>query len=456
METLERVNDLYHKAPCGYHSLDPNGVFVEINDTALQWLGYQRDELIGKMTVFDVQAPESRKEKQEAFERLRKEGAIENLEIEFIRKDGSTLPVLLSASCVRDAKGNFVRTRSTFIDVTARKQAERALRQTEARLQAILDNTPEIIFLKDLEGRYLHYNRQFEQTFHVARGAALGKTDFDIFPKNNAESFRSHDRQVIESGQAIQFEEVTDQEDGPHVSIVSKFPIHDPDGNIYAVGGIVTDVTERKRLEAEVLRISEHEQQRIAQDLHDGLGQQLAGTWFLSDTLRKNLVAQSSPEEPTASKIVHLLETAVSQTRSLARGLYPVPQQPDGLMAGLEDLAANLSELFNVNCRFECPQPVLIPDYKLATNFYRIAQEAAANAIKHGKARLIKIQLFATDAQLVLKITDDGSGIRRIPKGHKGMGLRTMNYRAELIGADFAIRRASIRGTEVVCSVRKP
>jgi len=454
-ETLDRVNDLYHNAPCGYHSLDSHGVFIEINDTALKLLGYKRHELVGKMTVFDLQAPDKRKPKQDAFERLQNKGTIENLELEFIRKDGSFLPVLLSATSVRDANGKFLRTRSTFIDLTARRLAERALRQSEARLQAILDNSPEMIFLKDLKGRYLHSNRQFEQTYHLARGEAVGMTDFDVLPENDAKLLQAHDRQVIESGQALQFEESSEHDDGPHVSLVSKFPIHDPDGKVYAVGGIVTDVTERRRLETEVLRVIEHEQQRIAQDLHDGLGQQLAGTWFLSDTLRKNLAAQSSPEEPTAAKIVDLLETAVGQTRSLARGLYPVRQQVDGLMAGLEELAANLSGLFNVNCRFICPEPVPVPDYKVATHLYRIVQEAASNAIKHGKAQEIQIKLFATEMQYILHVTDDGIGVKTIPKKHNGMGLRTMRYRAELLGADFAIRRTGTRGTEVVCSVRK-
>src|SRR5215475_4708743 len=146
-----------------------------------------------------------------------------------------------------------------------------------------------MIFVKDIEGRYLHYNRQFGRAFDLGPTQAIGKTDFEIFPRETAEAFRAHDLKVIEARKPIQFEEIVTQNDGSHVSNVSKFPIHNAEGHIYAVGGIVTDITERRRLESEVLRISEHERRRIAQDLHDGLGQQLAGAWYLSDTLRKNL-----------------------------------------------------------------------------------------------------------------------------------------------------------------------
>jgi signal transduction histidine kinase len=223
---------------------------------------------------------------------------------------------------------------------------------------------------------------------------------------------------------------------------------------MYASGGIVTDVTERRRLEEEIVRISEHEQERIAQDLHDGLGQQLAGTWFLSDTLRKALAAQDSSELPMASKIARLLETAVSQIRSLAHGLSPVSPQPNGLMVALEALAPQCSELFAVDCRFFCPEPVLIEDNRVATHLYRIAQEAISNAVRHGKAKNIELELFATKGHIVLRVTDNGIGFRKTANQSKGMGLRTMNYRADVVGADFAIKKRPGRGTVVMCSLR--
>ena len=154
------------------------------------------------------------------------------------------------------------------------------------------------------------------------------------------------------------------------------------------------------------------------------------------------------------SKIAHLLETAVSQVRALARGLSPVSAQPNGLMAALEALAKQCSELFSVECRLICPEPVLIEDNKMATHLYRIAQEAINNAVRHGKARKIEIELFATKGQPALRVADNGIGFKKAAKEPKGMGLRTMNYRADLIGADFAISKRPGHGTVVICSLR--
>jgi signal transduction histidine kinase len=165
------------------------------------------------------------------------------------------------------------------------------------------------------------------------------------------------------------FDEVAMHEDGPHTSVVSKAPLYDDTGEIYALVDIVTDITERKRLEEEVLHISEREHRRIAQDLHDGVGQQLAGISCLSNVLKKSLSDQRSPEAETATRISQLLDSAVAQTRSLARGLHPVEPEPSGLMSALDELAVMVTDLFKVSCKFHCAEPVLIEDNDVARIF---------------------------------------------------------------------------------------
>jgi len=220
-----------------------------------------------------------------------------------------------------------------------------------------------------------------------------------------------------------------------------------------APGAAETDSDERRRLETEIVRISEREQRRIAEDLHDGLGQQLAGISCLTNVLKGNLADQASPEAETAAKIARLLAVAVAQTRSLAQGLYPVAQEPHGLMSALEGLATNVAGLFNASCRFVCRQPVLIGDNVTATHLYRIAQEAVTNALKHGRARRIKIELSATPTRIMLLVRNDGDSFRITRGPQKGLGLRIMHHRAELIGGTLAFRRMGQRGTEMLCSV---
>jgi PAS domain S-box-containing protein len=138
-----------------------------------------------------------------------------------------------------------------------RRRAEEALQANEARLQSILDNASAVIYLKDLEGRYLLINRQFEHLFHVTREEVAGKTDYDYFPREMADAFRANDRRVLEAGAPESLEEVAPQDDGVHTYISTKFPLRDPSGAIHGVCGISTDITERKRAENEVRRARE-------------------------------------------------------------------------------------------------------------------------------------------------------------------------------------------------------
>lgn len=134
-------------------------------------------------------------------------------------------------------------------DIDERKQAQARLHQSETQLQAFFENSPSMIFLKDREGRYLYANREFKRVRRITEQQIYGKTDNELFPAEQASVFQASDRQVREAGVPIEYEQVTVQNDGHHTSIVQKFPLFNPDGEIYAIGGIVRDITERKREE---------------------------------------------------------------------------------------------------------------------------------------------------------------------------------------------------------------
>ncbi len=150
------------------------------------------------------------------------------------------------------------------------------------------------------------------------------------------------------------------------------------------------------------------------------------------------------------------VQEAIVQIRRLARGLCPVVLESEGLMAALQELADSAEKLFRVACRFTCAKPVKLDDHNSATHLFRIAQEAVGNAIKHGKASLIEIQLTSSADRLVLGVRDNGAGIPADLAAHKGMGLRIMQYRAGMINGSLVIQREFDGGTSVVCSVRQP
>jgi len=139
-------------------------------------------------------------------------------------------------------------------DVTERKRAERALRESQQLLQAIIDNSTAVIYVKDLQGSYLMVNRRYEEIFHLTREAVLGKTDHDVFSQEAADAFRAMDQRVVAAGTALTEEEVAPHDDGPHTYISVKCPLWDNAGKPYAVFGISTDITERKRLEQQLLQ----------------------------------------------------------------------------------------------------------------------------------------------------------------------------------------------------------
>jgi PAS domain S-box-containing protein len=223
------------------------------------------------------------------------------------------------------------------------------------------------------------------------------------------------------------------------------------DGRPWFIHGVGFDITERKRLEETILEISSQEQRRIAQDLHDGLGQHLTGIAFMSKVLQEKLTDQSLPEAAEAAKIVQMVNQAIDNTRQLARGLHPVAAEGAGLMSALKKWANEVEDLFHIRCRFYCDRSVEIHDVNVATHLYRIAQEAVNNAIRHGKSQEIMIRLSAKNGSGTLTIRDNGTGFTRNPGSQPGVGLSIMNYRADMVGGSLKVEPNEDHGVIVTC-----
>ena len=215
------------------------------------------------------------------------------------------------------------------------------------------------------------------------------------------------------------------------------------------------EIVERERLETRLIEISEREQRRMGQDLHDGLCQQLMGTALVCGTLAEDLREESLRRHAkSARRVAELVRQSAVEARRLAHGLNPIKLHSNGLMSALHELAGYTTRLFGVACRFECPSPALVDDNVAATHLFRIAQEAVNNAVRHGKPKLIVIRLVRARGALTLSVRDDGRGLsRRNAARSDGMGLAVMRHRAGMIGGVFNIARAPRRGTVVCCRV---
>jgi two-component system, LuxR family, sensor kinase FixL len=216
---------------------------------------------------------------------------------------------------------------------------------------------------------------------------------------------------------------------------------------------ILRDVTDRRALEHEIQEISEREQRRLGQDLHDGLGQSLTGIAFLAKAVQQKLQAAGIPEAEAAGNIATLLNEALAQTRRLSRGLCPAVLDSNDIETALEQLAENIRTIFSVSCELQCESGIQITDNAVAVHLYRIAQEAATNAIKHGRAKSILLSLTSTHSHVILKIKDDGAGFPPEASKTKGMGLRVMHHRAQMIGATVSLRKPKGAGVTVTCSL---
>ena len=215
--------------------------------------------------------------------------------------------------------------------------------------------------------------------------------------------------------------------------------------------GIIRDLSERKRLEQDLVTRSERERAELGQELHDVLAQQLTAMSLLAKTLQRKLAQETSPLEELADQVVDVAQQAMEESRRLAHNLYPTELERRGLWVALSELAATQEKIWQTVVNVTRIGPEVAVDRPLARHLYRIAQEAITNSIKHGAAQDITLQVEVTPSELILEIVDNGKGFS--PDNREGMGLSIMRYRASMIGAQLNVTSIPTQGCTVVCRV---
>lgn len=250
--------------------LTPDGILLEANQTALDFGGLTRADVIGR-PLWEVRWWQGNAETQHRLQKAIKAaaaGEFVRYEVDVLGAKDAIATIDFSLKPVWDDDGKVVLIIPEGRDITQRKLTESALRESEARMKALLDNAQSVIYMKDREGRYLLINRRYEELFHIQAQTTIGKTDYDIFPPAITTEFQANDRTVLLNNTPIEIEEVAWQEGEPHTYISTKFPVYDDTGSVYAVCGISTDITQRKQTE-EALRESEAKFRQLAENLDD-------------------------------------------------------------------------------------------------------------------------------------------------------------------------------------------
>jgi PAS domain S-box-containing protein len=338
-------------------------------------------------------------------------------------------------------------------DITERHDAEVRLRRSEELLRATTANTADTLVLVDTAMRVRFINKNVGgMTIEQIIGREIGV----LLPEAARDGVLDKLRHILDTGETATYEFESSEADEVHYFENRAVLVRDA-GIGSGISISTRDITERKRLEQEILDVSGRERQSIGRDLHDGLGQELTGVALMLRGLAGR-VRQRYPEVvDSVNEIVGLVNQSIENARSLARGLLPVRTETGGLVFALRELASRSRDLYGLEVNFRAEVwPRLTLDETDASHLYRIAQEALTNSARHGHATLVDIFLLATRNTFLLCITDDGEGFRVPTSPYTGMGLKIMKYRAGMIGAKFEIAPNEPRGTVVRVSGEQP
>jgi PAS domain S-box-containing protein len=438
----------------------PDGTLDYCNERWRSYMGLGLEELRGEGWQ-SMLHPDDRERVLKAWHESVVNGTPYEQEERHRGADGTYRWFLARGVPLRDANGRIVRWYGTNTDIEDRKQADEELRQAEDRIRAILEFSPNWIFLKDTEGRYLLVNREIERVFRISQEQIKGKTDSEIFPPEQAAEYRANDLKVLREGLTMEFEEIADLEDGPHTSIVHKFPLFDTHGNIYATGGVATDITERKRadeqlrrLSGELLRSQDEERRKIARDLHDSMGQDLVALATMLGQLRNSIPTAKRKSRQLLSESKALADKCIRDVRTLSYVLHPPVLDEAGLGEAIRDYVDGFTKRSGIQVELDLSPHLgrLARDIELV--LFRVVQESLTNIQRHSGSQLAKIRVHR-NSDLTVEISDLGRGFSATKQRGKdeprlavGVGIPSMQERVKLIGGRLDIDSGS-HGTTV-------
>ena len=332
-----------------------------------------------------------------------------------------------------------------------RRVSEEALRESERKHRDLVENMSEVVYALDENGVVTYASPAVEELTGYRASDVVGRSFSDFVHGHDVRHAEANVRDIL-SGEPIASERRIMTRSGEVRWVRSSSrPVYEGD-RVVGVQGTLVDITEQRRLEVQIGEASVHERRRIGRDLHDSLGQKLAGVAYMAKALEQKLAAKSLDEAAEAAKMTRLIDETGAQVRGIVNVLNPVSPEPDGLMRALRNMASNVSKVYGISCVFEPQAAVLVGDETVSTHVFRIAQEAVNNAVKHGKANRIGIELEPAGETATLTVRDDGVGLPEGWERARGTGLKTMRYRAGMIGGTLRVDRAGGGGTVVRCS----
>ncbi len=425
-----------------------------------QMLGFEEHELPNSRAIsfLDRLHPDDVPAVTEAREAHLEHHLPYQVELRLRTKSGQYNWFLVRAQAEWNELGEATRLTGTISDISRRKEAELNYLRELAYNQALVNHTSAFIVIMDVEGRFVHGNAAFFNTMGYPEKEVIGKTAWETGLMDDREIVRSKER----------FARLLRGEDNPPTDVrlrtkqgewrtveLRSTSTRKPDGSPDRIIITGNDLTERDRLQRELLRVVEQEQTRIGHDLHDGVGQTMTGMLVMMEALEASLKGEHQEQ---AKRIHELMNESVSEVRRMSHGLSPTSVKYRGLVGALQLLAETVRTNFRTPCECNVDTGITIDSEEKQAHLFRIAQEAVNNALRHGKPGSVTINLSRTkEDECMLMIEDDGAGIMggkaSSKTGSNGIGMRVMEYRAHLIGARLKIepRQKPKQGVVVTC-----
>jgi PAS domain S-box-containing protein len=471
-QSEKRYRALFDWVPVAVYTCDAKGLIQEYNQHAVELWGREPkrndpgEKFCGSFKIFYPDGRPMPHHKCPMARSLNGEKlTATDLEILVEQSSGARRNVLVSPTALKNGQGKIIGAINCLHDITVRKRTENALRESEERSRAVIHQSTAGIAGTDLAGHIIFANEKFCSMLGYKERELVGKTIFEItHPEDLPESKRLFHR-IVRKAEPYQLEKRYRRKDGSTLWVsVSASPLRDVEGKTQSAVSVVLDIGDQKKaqailedrargLEGEILAISDREQRRLGQELHDSLCQHLTAIAFMARSVALRLKKHRVIEVEHIDKIAELINDGVTEARTIARGLHPVEMEPPGLVTALAALVKQRH--WPVPCRLEADEEISVPDSTVALHLYRIAREAVINANKYARAREIIVRMRRSGKGIELSVIDDGVGIPPDSPGGSGMGFHIMEYRARSIGARLEIKQVKPHGTRVSCYVRK-
>ena len=462
-----RYRTLFDLVPVAVYTCDANGLIQEFNQRAVELWGREprKDDpnarFCGSFKIFYSDGRPMPHDKCPMARALRGEKLqASDLEIMVEQSSGARRDVLVSPSALKNERGKIIGAINCLHDITERNRTENALRESEERYRAIVSQSTVGMARSDLKARLVFVNQKFCEMLGYKESELIGKRIFDITHRDDIAESRRLFRRIVANAEPYEIEKRYVRKDGSTLWVsVSASPMHDVAGKTQSAVTVILDITDRKKaqaileerargLEGEILAISDREQRRLGQDLHDSLCQHLAAVAFMARSVALRLKNHRILEVDDIEKIAQLINEGVTEARNIARGLHPVELDPAGLATALHSLLNQQSKL---PYRLDMDEEFGIEDPTVAMHLYRITREAVINANKHARADEIIVRVHSGPKAIELSVTDDGIGVPPNSGKGPGLGFHIMEYRARSIGARLEIKRLKPHGTRVGC-----